>query len=337
MPHLARRRSARGMTRRSLLQFICALCLGFGAIPHAAAQAYPSKPVRLIVPFPAGGGSDVIGRILAQKLTEGLGQQVFIENRAGAGGSIGTEAAVRAPADGYTLVLASTSEIAVNPAVYSRLSYDTLKDLAPVAMVASTPMVVIVSPSLPVTSIGELIKLAKQKPGQLNVASAGNGSFTHLASELFRSMTELTWTHVPYKGAPPAITDLASGRAQVMFSTMPAAMGAIKGNLVRPIAVSSTSRAATLPDVPTVSESGVAGYEPEYWYGVFVPAATPRDVVAKLANAIAQSITSSEVIHNFANQGAAPARLSPEEFRAYVKAEVARWGKVVNDAGAKLD
>src|SRR5436190_22569724 len=188
------------MAKSRLLLFLFTVWLAFGLNQHAGAQAYPVKPIRLVVPFPAGGGSDNVGRVLAQKLSELLGQQVVVDNRAGAGGSIGTEAVVRSPPDGYTLVLASTSEIAVNPAIYSKLDYDTLKDLAPVAMVASSPMVQIVSPSLPIKSIGELIALAKAKPGAINVASAGNGSFTHLASELFRSMTGVIWTHVPYKG-----------------------------------------------------------------------------------------------------------------------------------------
>lgn len=324
------------MTNLRLLLLLSAVCLALGVDPHAAAQAFPSKPVRLVVPFPPGGGSDNIGRVLAQKLSELLGQQVFVDNRAGAGGSIGTETVVRSAADGYTVVLASTSEIAVNPAIY-KLGYDTLKDLAPVAMVGSTPMVVIVSPSLPVKNIGDLIALAKSKPGELNLASAGNGSFTHLAGELFRSMTGLTWTHVPYKGAPPAIGDLASGRVDVMFSTMPAAMGSIKGGLVKAIAVSSPTRMPSLPDIPTVIESGVAGYQPTYWYGVFVPAATPKDVVAKLADAVAKSVQSPDVAANFASQGASPATMASGEFAAYVKAEVVTWGKVVKESGAKVD
>jgi tripartite-type tricarboxylate transporter receptor subunit TctC len=325
------------MTRRSLLTILCALGLALGSSQHALAQVFPAKPVRMIVPFPAGGGSDVVGRILAQTLAERLGQPVVVENRPGAGGSIGTEAAVRAAPDGYTMLLASTSEIAVNPAIYSKLSYDTLKDLAPLAMVASTPMVVVVSPSLQVRSIPELIALAKAKPGEINVASAGNGSFTHLAGELFRSMTRVSWTHVPYKGAPPALTDVASGRAQVMFSTLPAAMGAIKGGLVTPIAVSSPARVAVLPEVPTVAESGVRDYEPAYWYGLFVPAATAKALVAKLADNVAQSLKSPEVVKGLANQGATPADMAPERFAEYVKMEAARWGKVVNEAGAKLD
>jgi tripartite-type tricarboxylate transporter receptor subunit TctC len=325
------------MTKSRLLLFVSVLLLGFGLNPDAGAQAYPTKPVRLVVPFPAGGGSDNVGRVLAQKLSELLGQQVIVDNRAGAGGSIGTESVVRSPPDGYTLVLASTSEIAVNPAIYTKLDYDTLKDLAPVAMVASSPMVLIVSPSLPVKSIGDFIALAKAKPGQLNLASAGNGSFTHLSGELFRSMTSLTWTHVPYKGAPPAIGDLAGGRVDAMFSTMPAAMGSIKGGLVKAIAVSSKARMPTLPDVPTVIESGVPGYEPEYWYGVFAPAATPKDIVAKLADAVAKAVQAPDVAANLASQGASPATMTSAQFADYVKDEAVRWGKVVKDSGAKVD
>ncbi len=209
--------------RRSILASLLA-CLALCAWTGAFAQSFPSKPVRLIVPFPAGGGSDVVGRILAQKLSENLGQQVVVDNRPGAGGSIGTEAAVRAAPDGYTMVLASTSEIAVNPVIYTKLAYDTQKDLAPVALVGTTPMVLIVSPSLPVKTLGDFVAVAKAKPGELNVAAAGNGSFAPLAGEFFRSLAGLTWTHVPYKGAPPALTDLAAGRAQAMFSTLPAAM-----------------------------------------------------------------------------------------------------------------
>ena len=303
----------------------------------AMAQGFPTKPVHLIVPFPAGGGSDVVGRIVALKMSEFLGQQVIVDNRPGAGGSIGTEAAVRAAPDGYTMVLASTSEIAVNPAIYSKLSYDTLKDLTPVALVGTTPMVLIVAPQLPVKTVADLVALAKEKPGQLNVASAGNGSFTHLSGEFFRSLAGVQWTHVPYKGAPPAITDLAAGRAQAMFSTLPAAMSMIRSGMVKPVAVSSTARAGTLPDTPTVIESGVPGYEVEYWYGIFVPSATPKDVVARLAQAISQSLNAQDTVDNLAKQGAAAGRMPQEKFEAYVRAEVAKWGKVARDSGARVD
>ncbi len=315
---------------------LVALLLVFAAA-LAYAQTYPAKPVRLIVPFPAGGGSDVVGRIVAQKLGERIGQQVIVDNRAGAGGSIGTEAVVKAPPDGYTVVLASTSEIAINPGIYSKLNYDTVKDLAPVAMVAATPMVVIIHPTFPVASMHDFIALAKAKPGAINVASSGAGTITHLSGELFRSMVGVTWTHVPYKGAPAALTDLASGQVQVMFSSLPAAMAFIKSNRVKPIAVSGRTRAESLPQIPTVIESGVPGYEVEYWYGIFAPAATPRDALMRLGDEIAASLKQPDMITNLANQGAAPGRLTPTQFADFVKAEVAKWGGVVKSSGARAD
>jgi tripartite-type tricarboxylate transporter receptor subunit TctC len=323
--------SAMTTTLRVLFALTVALAAG------AFAQNFPTKTVRLIVPFPAGGGSDVIGRILAQKLTERFGQQVIVDNRAGAGGSIGTEAAVRSAPDGYTMVLASTSEIAINPGLYSRLSYDTVKDLAPIAMVASTPMVVIIHPSLPIKTVKDLIALAKAKPGAINVASAGAGTITHLSGELFRAMTNVIWTHVPYKGAPPALTDLASGQVQVMFSSLPAAMAFIRANRVKPIAVSTQTRAATLPEAPTVAESGVPGYDVEYWYGTFAPAATPKNIVTRLYEEIAQSLKQQDMINSLANQGAAPGTLTQQQFADFVKAETAKWGKVVKASGVKAD
>lgn len=323
------------MTRYSLLRTFFAACLAISA--SAWAQSYPTKPVRMIVAFPAGGGSDIVGRIISQKLGERLGQQVFVENRAGAGGSIGTGAAVTAAPDGYTAVLGGTSEIAVNPFIYSKLGYDTVKDLTAIGLVGSTPMVIVVPPDLPVKSANDLVALAKAKPGEVNVGSAGNGSFTHLVAELFRSMNGLTWTHVPYKGAPPALTDLASGRVQVMFSTVPAAMALIKSNAIRPVAVSTQSRAATLPEVPTVIESGIAGYDVQFWYGVFVPAATPKDIVNRLSEAVAQSVKDPSVIESLAKQGVIAGTLTQAQFAQYVKGEVARWGKVAKESGAKVD
>ncbi len=307
------------------------------ATAPAVAQTYPTKAVRLVVPFPAGGGSDVVGRIVALKLSDRLGQQVFVDNRAGAGGSIGTEFTVKAPPDGYTIVLASTSEVAINPSLYSRLSYDPVKDLVPVALVGSTPMVIILHPSMPVKSVKELVALAKAKPDAINVASAGNGTITHLSGELFRSLAGVQWTHVPYKGAPPALTDLASGQVQVMFSSLPAAMAFIKAQRVRPLAVSTAKRAPALPDAPTVMESGVPGYEVEYWYGIFAPAATPREIVSKLHEEIAQAVRQPDVVANLANQGATPGGLTQPQFADFVKSEAAKWGPVVKASGAKAD
>lgn len=320
------------MLARLLLGIAVAACA-----PCVIAQTWPAKPLRLIVPFPAGGGSDIVGRILAQRLGEQFKQQVVVDNRAGAGGSIGTEAAVKAAPDGYTMVLASTSEIAVNPALYSRLGYDTVRDLAPVAMVAATPIVVVVHPALPVKNVRELAALARAKPGEINLASAGNGTFTHLAGELFRSMMAIKWTHVPYKGAPPALTDLASGQVQVMFSTLPAAMGLINAKRLKPIAVSAPARVATLPHVPTAKESGAPDYEVEYWYGVFTPAAVPKDIIAQLSNEIEQALRAPEVVANLAKQGAAPGMLTQPRFAELVRTEVGKWGKVVASAGVKTD
>jgi tripartite-type tricarboxylate transporter receptor subunit TctC len=323
------------MTRHSIFRTLVAAV--FGISLSAFAQSYPTKPVRMIVAFPAGGGSDIVGRIIAQNLGERLGQQVFVENRAGAGGSIGTGAAVASAPDGYTTVLGGTSEIAVNPFVYSKLGYDTIKDLTPVGLVGTTPMVVVVSPDLPVKTINDLVAMAKAKPRQVNVASAGNGSFTHLAAEFFASINGLTWTHVPYKGAPPALNDLASGRVHAMFSTVPAAMALIKGNLIRPIAVSTQSRAATLPEVPTVIESGIRDYDVQFWYGVFVPSATPKDIVSKLARAVSESVKDPAVVDSLAKQGVIAGNMTEQQFAQYVKAEVDRWGKVVKESGAKVD
>jgi len=302
----------------------------------ASAQSYPNRPVRMIIPFPPGGGSDAVGRILAAKMSERLGQQIVVDNRAGAGGSVGTEAAVRANPDGHTMVLASTSEIAINPALY-KLSYDTLADLIPVAMTAYAAMVAVVAPSAGITSVKDLIAMAKAKPGTINVASAGNGTITHLSGELFRSMANLTWTHVPYKGAPPALTDLAAGRVQVMFSSLPAAMPLIKANRVNAIAVSTRARAEALPDVPTVIESGMPEYEVVYWWGLFVPAGTPRSLVARLADENNETLKQKDVITNLANQGALRGETTQPQFAELVRAEYARWTKLVVSSGAKSD
>ena len=325
-------RACGGRRRRILAGAVgAALVLAASA---AAGQAFPVRPMRLIVPFPPGGGSDAVGRIIAQPLVERLGQQVVVDNRAGAGGSIGTEAAVRASPDGHTLVLASTSEIAINPALY-KLGYDPIRDLAPVAMVASTAMVLVVAPAAGIDGVGALVAMAKAKPGAINVASAGNGTITHLSGELLRALTGASWTHVPYKGAPPALADLAAGRVEAMVSSLPAAMPLIKSGRIKAVAVSSRTRQAALPDVPTVIEGGVAQYDVIYWYGLFVPAATPTGVVDRLASEVAQSIRQAAVIGNLANQGAAAGDLDRARFADFVRAEHARWSKVVKSSGAK--
>jgi tripartite-type tricarboxylate transporter receptor subunit TctC len=244
---------------------------------------------------------------------------------------------VRAAPDGYTMVLASTSEIAVNPALYTRLSYDTLRDLAPLALVANTPVVLAVHPSLPVKNVKELVALAKARPGEINMASAGNGTFTHLSGEFFKSVTGAALTHVPYKSAPIALADLAAGQVQIMFSSLPAAMGIIGAGKVRPVAVSTSQRAENLPQVPTVMESGVPAYDVVYWYGTFAPAATPKDIAGQLANEIARALRAPEVVAALARQGATPGALSQAQFADFVRTEHGRWGKVARATGIKLD
>ncbi|MGH8632872.1 MAG: Bug family tripartite tricarboxylate transporter substrate binding protein [Burkholderiales bacterium] len=322
------------MKMRLLAAALAFACAGPATV---LAQGYPAKTVRLIVPFPAGGGSDIVGRIVAARLTEQMKQQVIVDNRGGAGGSIGTEAAVRSAPDGYTLVLASTSEIAVNPAIYSKLTYDTVRDLAPIALIASTPVVIAVHPSLPVKSVRELVALAKARPGDINMASAGNGTFTHLSGELFKSVTGTDMTHVPYKGAPTALSDLAAGQVQIMFSSLPAAVGLINGGRIRALAVSTAKRAENLPEVPTVIESGVPAYEVTYWYGAFAPAAAPKDVLAQLYNEVSQALRAPEVAASLKKQGATPGSLSQPQFADFVKSEHTRWGKVARATGVKLD
>jgi tripartite-type tricarboxylate transporter receptor subunit TctC len=259
-----------------------------------------------------------------------------VENRGGAGGSIGTEAAARATPDGYTMVLASTSEIAINPSLY-KLTYDTTKDLAPAGLVATSPMVVIVTPSLPVNTMAELVAHARANPGQLNVASAGNGTITHLSGELFRSMHGLSWTHVPYKGTGPALTDLGGGQVQAMFVPPPPALALVKANRARLLAVSGRTRLPSLADVPTVAESVKPEYVVDNWSGLFVPAGTPQDIVDRLAGELAQVLRSPEFAGALAPQGLLPGTMARAEFAGFVRDEARKWGDVVRAAGVKVE
>jgi len=295
------------------------------------------KPVRLIVAFPAGGGSDVVGRIVAQKLGERFGQQVIVDNRPGAGGSIGTEAAVRAAPDGYTVQLGSTSEVSINPALYTRLSYDPNRDLVPVAMVGQTPLALLVHPSMPVKGAKDLIALARARPGEVNYGSAGNGTMTHLAGALFQSAAAVTITHVPYKGAPAALTDLAAGQTQMMFSTLPAALSLMNAGRLKPVAVTTRARAKSLPETPTLIEAGVPGYDVLYWYGLFAPSATPREVVARLHAETAEVLRAPDTVASLARQGADAASLTQEQFAAFVREEAPKWANAVRLSGAKAD
>ena len=298
------------------------------------AQSYPAKPIRLIVAFPAGGGSDVMGRLLAARLSERLGQPFVVDNRPGAGGSIGTEAAVKSAPDGYTVQLGSTSEVSINRSLYTKLSYDPLKDLAPIGMVATTPMVLVVHPSMPVKDVKQLVAIAKARPGQIHYGSAGSGSTTHLAAELFKSTAGIDIVHVPYKGAPPALADLTGGHVQLMFSTLPATLPLVRANRLRPLGVSSAKRADTLPQVPTIVEAGFAGYEVEYWYGLFAPRDTPPQTLGVLSKTLAAALGTPDLQSDIRKQGAAPASLSLPQFTAFLTEDAERWRKAVKVSGA---
>jgi tripartite-type tricarboxylate transporter receptor subunit TctC len=295
-----------------------------GAVQQAAAQSWPAKPVRFIVPFTPGGGNDTIARLIGQKLSGTLGQQVIIDNRAGAGGTIGAEAAARSAPDGYTMFLAGVATHGINPNLRKKLPYDPVKDFEPVSLIAQAPLLVVVHPSLPARNTRDLIALAKAKPGQITYASNGAGGSSHMAVELFNMMTGTRMLHVPYKGLSPALTDLISGQVQVMFSSAVAMLPQVKSGRLRVIAMTGGKRSPALPDVPTVAESGIPGYD-----GVVMPAGTPKPVVGRLAKEIAAIARSPEINERLVEDAAIPVGSTPEEFGAFIRKELARWAKVV--------
>jgi len=303
------------------------------AVPAAVhAQVYPSKPVRMIVAYPPGGGTDIVGRMLAQKLGETLGQAVVVENRGGASGNIGTEIAARAAPDGYTVPMGNVAPNAINVSLFKNLPFDPVADFAPVSLVASTPNILVVHPSTPARTVKEVIALAKSRPGTLNFASAGVGSSSHLAGELFRILAGAEIVHVPYKGAGPAMVDVLSGQVQLYFATMPAAMPHVKSGRLVPVALTSARRSPALPDTPTIAESGVRGYEAATWYGLLAPAHTPVAAVALLHESIVKILGDAALRQKLVDQGFDPVGDSPEEFAAYIKSEIAKWAKVIRDA-----
>jgi tripartite-type tricarboxylate transporter receptor subunit TctC len=310
------------------------------AAPFTFAQGaanYPTKPVRLVVPFPAGGTTDILARAVAQKLSEAWGQQVIVDNRPGAGGNIGSDLVAKSKPDGYTLLMGTVGTHAINPSLYKNMPYDHVKDFAPVILVAGVPNVLVVNPSLPVHSVPELIAYAKANPGKLNFASSGNGTSIHLSGELFKAMTGVEMTHVPYKGSAPALTDLIGGQVQLMFDNLPSSLPFIKAGKLRALAVTSGARAAALPDLPTLAESGLPGFEASSWFGVLAPAGTPRDIVAKLNGAIAGWLASPEAKEKLLAQGAIAAGGMPEDFARHIGAETSKWAKVVKASGAHID
>ena len=317
---------------------LAAAALALAAAPLAAAQTpYPGKPVRLVVPFPAGGTTDILARAAAQKLSEAWGQQVIVDNRPGAGGNIGAELVAKAAPDGYTLLMGTVGTHAINASLYSKLPYDPVKDFAPVILVAGVPNVLVVNPSLPVNSVPELIAYAKANPGALNFASSGSGTSIHLSGELFKTLTGVQMTHVPYKGSAPALTDLMGGQVQLMFDNLPSSLGFIKAGKLRALAVTSSARAAALPDVPALAEAGVPGFEASSWFGILAPAGTPRDIILRINGEVAKWLASPEAREKLAGQGAIAAGGTPEDFARHINAEMAKWAKVVKESGAKVD
>jgi tripartite-type tricarboxylate transporter receptor subunit TctC len=307
------------------------------AAAPASAQDYPSRPITLVVPYAAGGGNDAMARVVADHMSRTLRQQIVIENRGGAGGSIATRQAAKMAPDGYTLVLGGTGTLAVNPTLYGNVGYDPRKDFAPVGLIATSALVVLVHPSVPAGSIAELIALAKKEPGKLNYASAGTGSGIHLGAELFAHMADVKLTHIPYKGSAPALTDLIGGHVAIYFSSMPPAIGNVKEGKVRALAVTGATRSKIFPELPTVAEAGLPGYEAVLHYGIAAPAGTPRPIVDKLNAAMRAALASDEVRQRILADGAEPLPSTPEEYAADIDREETKWSAIVRKSGAKAE
>jgi tripartite-type tricarboxylate transporter receptor subunit TctC len=332
-PRYERNRAPRGrhVAARLAMTIVCAAPSFSGA-----AESYPSRPIRIIVPFPPGGGNDIVGRILAMKLGEGLGQPVVIDNRGGAGGTIGTDITAKAPPDGYTILVNNIS-LAVNHTLFAKLPYDTLKDLAPVAMIGRQPNVLVVHSAVAAKSVRELIDYARARPGEVNYGSGGVGTASHLAAEMLKLMTRAEIVHVPYKGLGPALTDLVGGRVHFIISTNASALPQIKSGKLRPLAVTTAQRSGFYPEVPTMNEAGVTGYEFSTWYGLLVPARTPAPVVERLNAEARKALAAPLVKEQFGAQGMEAASSTPQEFGAYLTSEVRKWAKVVKASGATTE
>lgn len=313
------------------------LAAALAAAPLAAWAAFPERPLRLVVPFPAGGAADLMARGLAQHLGEQLGQQVVIDNRGGAGGTVACEIVARAPADGYTLLFGTMGTQAINPALYSKLRYDPLKDFAPIALTHITPRVLVVGPSVKARNVGELIALARAKTGQLTYGSAGNGSSSHLSGALFESLAGVDLVHVPYKGSAPLLTDLLAGRVDATFDSFTVYEEHIKSGRVRALAVTSRMRMAALPQVPTLAEAGLPGYEVSNWLGVLAPAGTPKEVVTALHAAVIRAMADAGMKRQLTALGIEPAAFTPDEFSALIRSEIPKWARLVKASGAMVE
>jgi tripartite-type tricarboxylate transporter receptor subunit TctC len=300
------------------------------------AQSWPTKPVRMIIAFPPGGPTDLVSRVLAQKLSEQLGQQVIVDNKPGAGGNIAAELAARATPDGYTIFY-NTSAIVIGPALYGKVNYDTLKDFAPVLLTASVPMVLVVNPQLPARSVKEFVDLAKTRSGALNYSSSGTGTITHLASAMMSTQTGIQTQHIPYKGSAPGLVDLASGQTQFMIDTINTVLPYVRDSRLRGLAVTSAKRSPLLPDLPTLAEAGISGFEAAAWQGIVVPTGTPNEIVQKLNAEVNKALAHPDIRSRLAAQGADILGGTPAEYAAYLRSEMPRWAKAVKDSGAKAE
>ena len=321
------------VAHRTALALLATVALFSGAAHAQSASAYPTKPIRFVIANSAGGGLDITARLTGPVLISSLGQQVIYDNRGGAAGSVAAETVSKAPPDGYTMLMGSIGNIAVNPHVYKNLAYDPLKDLAPVTFAVSGSNVLVVHPTLPVKSVQELVALLKAKPGSLTYGSSGSGNAGHLAAELFQSMTRTKMTHVPYKGGAPAMTALLGGETQLIFASPPTAQVQVKAGRVRALAVTTTRRSLVLPELPTIAESGLPGYETDNWYGVMVPSKTPRTIVARLNKEFAHALNVPEVKEALLKNGLEARPGTPEEFGRYIRSEYDKWGRLIREAG----
>jgi len=316
---------------------IIIICASALAPSIAEAQSWPTRPVRLISPFAPGGGADITSRAIAQKLSTTLGHQVVVENRGGAGGMIGVDMAAKAPADGYTMVMGTIGPIAINPSLYKKMTYDPMRDLIPVSQAANALNVLVVHPSLPAKNVKEMIAIAKARPAQMNYGSSGPGATDHLAGELFNVLAGVKMVHVPYKGGAPAMLDLVAGNVQVVFSTVSTAIAAMDSKRVRPLAMTGNQRFELMPDLPTVAEAGLKGFEVNNWYGIFLPTGSSKDIVTKLNAEVVKALAAPDVKKRLIEAGIVATSSSPEGFTTYVKAEAAKWAKVIKEAGITVE
>jgi tripartite-type tricarboxylate transporter receptor subunit TctC len=321
---------------RRLLKFGLGMALAFG-VAAASGQTYPSKPVRIINPFAPGGATDIIARHMAQKLTDAWGQPVIVENRPGASGAIGVQAVARSAPDGYTLLIATQTTHAANPALYQNLPYDAAKDFAPLTLAGSTPLALVVHPSVGVTSVGQLLERAREKPGSLLYASGGNGTSQHLTAELMKSLSKTFLVHIPYKGAGPAMTDLLGGQVHLMFDNLPTALPHVKSGRLRALAVSTAERSPLAPELPTMAESGLAGFDISTWFAFFAPAGTPADVVERIAKDMRHALSTPDTRERLTAIGVDIRASTPDELARFHRAELDKWAKIIKESGAKLD